>query len=622
MNPTVGDLKGNSRKIIDFYNQTVEMGSPDLVVFPECCLTGYPPEDLLYRKSFLQANHFYVREIAKHVRDSACIFGFCNEQKGKVYNSAVFIGNSKLLWTYSKQALPNYGVFDEKRYFAPGSDSGIFKLKGVPIGLSICEDLWEGEKDNFCVQQAKKGVKLLINISASPYHAGKFHIRLELLKRRVRQTRCPILYVNLIGGQDELIFDGRSVLVDPKGKIMLLAKSFEEDIKFYDFFLTPFYSPLKIRGRFGRPSFLSSPVPYPLHSPPEPRLTCDFDDAPIKGAAANPLNRGSGDSPLTIRGIFPLARHDVLAGKGESKGVIIEPLIGGIEGIHSALVLGIRDYVNKNGFEKVLIGLSGGIDSALTACLAVEALGKDRVLGVTMPSRYSSKATLSDAHRLARNLGIKILAIPIEKIFKAYLTTLTPFLKKSPPALKKRERGGGIDLTIENLQPRIRGTLLMALSNKLGHLVLTTGNKSEMSVGYCTLYGDTAGGFSVLKDVPKGLVYQLSELYNKKAGQKIIPKTTLIRAPTAELRYHQKDQDTLPPYDLLDQIIQGYVEEDKGVKELCRKGFSKAVLAKVIQMIDRNEYKRRQSPPGIKITPKAFGKDRRMPITNRFEEII
>lgn len=537
INPTVGDLSGNSEKIIHFYRKAIQQRQPDLVIFPECALPGYPPEDLVLSESFLRSNMQRIQIIAKEMKQSVALVGFVQYKNGKAFNSVAVIKDSKIVTVYSKHSLPNYSVFDEKRYFSAGQNAGIFKLKGIPIGCSICEDIWESNlKINPCLNQASRGAKILINISASPYHAGKFNDRLRLLRTRVRQTRCPIVYVNMVGGQDELIFDGRSIVLDRQGNLVALGKPFEEDLKVVEFEFAD-----------GRATF---------------RV-----DARIE----------------------------------------TETQLKGIEEIYRALVLGTRDYVEKNGFKSVVIGLSGGIDSSLTACLAVNALGKERVVGVRMPSRYSSQHTFNDAKIMANNLGIKCLTIPIENVFKAYLKTLAPIFKGLKP-----------NITEENLQSRIRGTILMALSNKFGHLVLTTGNKSEVSVGYCTLYGDTAGGFAVLKDVPKTIVYQLSQYINQKAVRPIIPRTVLVRPPTAELRPNQKDQDTLPPYDLLDKIIRHYVEEDKGFKALLRKGFKKAILSRVIWMIDANEYKRRQSPPGIKITPKSFGKDRRMPITNRF----
>ena len=536
INPTVGDLKGNAGKIVEYYKRA-QAFEPDIVVFPELSLTGYPPEDLVLRESFLRETRKHLEMIAKQIEAPVCIAGFVGTRNGKIFNSAAVIKGSRILTIYSKHSLPNYGVFDEKRTFSPGARPGIIKVKGVPVGLSICEDIWENNPAlNPCIQQAKKGAKILINISASPFHAGKLDDRLELLKRRTKETGCPIVYVNMAGGQDELVFDGRSLVMDQKGNLVLLAKSFKEDLKLIEF----------------------------------------------------NLNRN---------GLEALDRMDR------------EVLPKGVEEIYRALVLGTRDYVQKNGFKNALVGLSGGIDSALTAAIAVRAIGKERVLGITMPSKYSSSGTRTDARRIAENLGMKFLAVPIRDIFNAFLKILSPSFKGTKTGIAE-----------ENLQSRIRGAILMPLSNKFGHLVLTTGNKSEVSVGYSTLYGDTAGGFAVLKDVPKQVVYQLAEHVNQKSGKAVIPESTIERAPSAELKYNQKDQDTLPPYEILDRIIKGYVEEDRGFKELAGKGLNRNILKKVIRMIDSNEYKRRQTPPGIKITPKSFGRDRRMPITNRFSE--
>lgn len=539
INPVVGDLSGNSEKILRFYDRAVRRDRPDLVVFPECSLTGYPPEDLLLKESFLRETRKHMDALAAKLDRSWACVGSVHSRGGKVYNAAVLVRRGKIAGIYAKQSLPNYGVFDEKRYFSPGSDPGIYRVEGVPVGFSVCEDIWDGgEKVNPCVRQAQRGAKILVNLSASPYHAGKLKVRLDLLKARSRQTRCPVVYANMVGGQDELVLDGRSLALDAGGSLRALAKGFEEDI-----------------------------------------LTVDFE---------------AGSGRATVR---------VLQGKMETAPADV------IAEIYQALVLGTRDYVEKNRFGSVVVGLSGGIDSALVAAIAVEALGPDRVTGVTMPSRFSSAATRRDARRLAQNLGIAFRSVSIEKIFKAYRETLAPLFAGRAP-----------DITEENLQSRIRGTLLMALSNKFGHLVLTTGNKSEVSVGYCTLYGDTAGGFALLKDVPKTDVYRLSRFVNRRAGRELIPRSILERAPTAELKPNQKDQDTLPEYELLDKMIRLYVEEDRGYGEMVRKGISAGLLKKTLRMIDGNEYKRRQSPPGVKITPKAFGRDRRMPITNRFRE--
>ena len=545
INPVVGDIAGNAAKILRFHREACRAGRPDLVVFPECALVGYPPEDLLLRASFVRAAARAASGLASRLKGAAAVFGCVREERGQTYNAAAFADGRGNLSFYSKQFLPNYGVFDEKRYFAPGNDSGLFRVNGVRIGVSVCEDIWFERSVRLIddrpvptrspwLTQAKAGAQVLINISASPFHAGKFRVRHDLLKGWTRRTRLPVVYANLVGGQDQLVFDGRSVAMDARGRLLCVGRSFGEDL-------------------------------------------CGVE-----------IDLGRGAASGKVRPEWPEE---------------------GIDEIYDALVLGTRDYVEKNGFPGAIIGLSGGIDSALTACIAADALGPERVQGVTLPSRYSSAGTRSDAERVAKNLGIRFLKIPIEGVFSGFLKALKPVF-----------RGRGPDTTEENLQSRIRGVTLMALSNKFGSLVLTTGNKSEMSVGYCTLYGDTAGGFAVLKDVPKTVVYRLSRLVNARAGKPVIPLSTIRRAPSAELRRRQKDQDTLPPYPLLDRIIKGYVEEDRGYGELVRSGLPASTVKRVLGMIDRSEYKRVQSPPGVKITPKAFGKDRRMPVTNRFFE--
>ncbi len=534
INPVVGDLAGNRRKILEFYQRACRH-RPDLVVFPECALPGYPPEDLLLRRSFIEANLAELKILARSIGPVPAWVGFIHHEGGKTFNAAGLLNGGKIKMIYHKRLLPNYGVFDEQRYFQPGRGNGVFRLNGVKLGISICEDLWQNGPG---ADQVRRGAKLLINLSASPYHAEKLKVRCDLFRDRARAWRVPIVYANLVGGQDELIFDGRSMVIDAEGNLRDIALSFREDILYCEFAV--------MSGRM-----------EPLYEPalPSPK---------------------SVDSP---------------------------------EEIYEALVLGTRDYVRKNGFENVIIGLSGGIDSALVACIAADAIGASRVIGVTMPSKFTSQGTYRDALLLAKNLGAECKVIPIKELHRAFMKTLGPHFAGSKPGTAE-----------ENLQPRIRGVLLMALSNKWGHLVLTTGNKSEVSAGYCTLYGDTAGGFAVIKDVPKTWVYQLARFVNRKAGRARIPESTLRRAPTAELKFNQKDQDVLPPYPLLDRLIRDYVEDDKSYGELRKAGYSKAVLAKVLRMIDLNEYKRRQSPPGIKITPKAFGRDRRMPITNRFRE--
>lgn len=546
INPTVGDFAGNAAKILDAYRKAARAGA-DAAIFPECAVLGYPPEDLLLRASFLNAAERSLREISSRVGECAMILGFVQTSGKQSFNAAAWIWRKKVRGIYQKRLLPNYGVFDEQRYFSPGRSPGIFRIRGARVGVTICEDLWFDQAShnlavrgmpNPVMEQARKGAQILINISASPYHSEKLNVRLRLLRQRARQARRPIVYVNLVGGQDELVFDGRSTVVDAAGRPVFIGQAFREEIA-----LCPFEK----RGGVWQP-VASTPVPE--HSEV---------DAPAE--------------------------------------------------IYEAIVLGLRDYVGKNGFRKVILGLSGGIDSALTAAIAVDALGKDRVVGVTLPTRFSSRGTRTDAQRVAENLGIDFHSIPIEPLYKAFLKTLAPYFKGQPAGLAE-----------ENLQPRIRANILLAFSNKFGHLVVTTGNKSEVSSGYCTLYGDTAGGFAVLKDVPKTLVYRLSRWVNEKAGREIIPEATIRRAPTAELRFNQKDQDTLPPYDLLDRMIHDYVEDDLGYAEMIKKGYDPKILADTLRRIDANEYKRRQSPPGVKITPKAFGRDRRMPITNRFKD--
>jgi len=463
--------------------------------------------------------------------------GFVDIDKNKkLYNAAAILQGGKIKGVYHKRNLPNYGVFDEKRYFHPGQKNPMFLVKGMKVAVNICEDIWIDH--GVFVEQCHKGAKLLINISSSPYDVGKLKEREELLKRRAKTLKVYICYVNLVGGQDELVFDGNSCIVDPKGQIVATGEAFEEDI-----------------------------------------IVTDIQKG-TKGL--NKKNNASLVQPLSKR----LSQN---------------------ESIYKALVLGTRDYVQKNGFQKVVIGLSGGIDSALVATIAVDAIGKENVIAVTMPSRYTSKGTKSDAGKLAKNLGIELKTIAIEEIFKSYLKTLSSSFTKTKP-----------NITEENIQARIRGNILMALSNKFGWLVLTTGNKSEIAVGYCTLYGDMSGGFAVIKDVPKTKVFELAKLRNKQ-GKPVIPSSILKRAPTAELRSNQRDQDTLPPYELLDKLLMEYVEQHRSLKSMSKKA-DVDLIKRIISMVDLNEYKRRQSPPGVKITPRAFGKDWRLPITNKYKE--
>ena len=565
INTTVGDIEGNTRKILHYITLGKKMGA-DILVFPEMAVTGYPPEDLLLMTKFIEANLKAINRIAKAASSITAIVGFVGKD-GDIFNSAALLHNGKLIDVYSKIYLPNYGVFDEDRYFQVGKENFIFILKSTPIGLSICEDLWY-PGDPIRTQTLYGGAELIVNISSSPYHAGKSVFREKMISTRASDNAAIIAYCNLVGGQDELVFDGGSLIFDQRGDLMIRGKQFEEDLVLADLDMEAVF---RLR----------------LH---DPRIRRDRSADEEKGLRKINLPSQS----HSIRKKPPISKRDS------------KPLDRLTE-IYTALVLGTGDYIRKNGFKAVLIGLSGGIDSALTAAIAVDALGKKGVVGVAMPSQYSSKESLEDAKLLAKNLGIRFLTVPITKVFQAYLKTLSPSFKGLKP-----------DVTEENIQARVRGNILMALSNKFGWLVLTTGNKSEMSVGYCTLYGDMAGGFAVLKDVPKTLVYELAKLRNKKEGVAIIPKNVLMKPPSAELRPNQKDEDSLPPYPVLDPILQAYVEEDKGLEDIAKMGFKESMIKEVIQMVDRNEYKRRQSPPGIKITHRALGKDRRLPVTNKY----
>jgi NAD+ synthase (glutamine-hydrolysing) len=551
VNSTVGDLKGNAAKIMDFMSKAAKFKA-DIVTFPELAVTGYPPEDLLFKEYFVRDNIKTLNKIIKNTVHLIAIVGFVDQdKKGNIYNAAAVIKNGRLKGVYHKIDLPNYEVFDEKRYFQPGNFPFIFEVDGIKFGVNICEDIWKTGR--IAKLQANLGANLIFNISSSPYYAGKINLRKRMLAERTRETGAYICYNNLVGGQDELVFDGGSMLLSPAGKELVYANQFEEDLVITDIAVN--LPPGKIKTKH-----------------------C--------------LNLG-----LSERGPKPA----LLPGKYKKLGRLNE--------IYRALVLGTGDYVRKNGFKKVAIGLSGGIDSALTAVIACDAIGRENVIGISMPSLYSSAATQNDARSLSKNLGIKFITVPIKNIFETYLKTLAGKFAGLPP-----------DTAEENLQARIRGNILMAMSNKFGWLVLTTGNKSELSVGYATLYGDMAGGFAVIKDVPKTLVYELARMRNKQASRPVIPQTTFTRPPTAELRENQKDSDSLPPYPVLDAILKQYVENDRSFEEIINGKFNPGIVKEVIRMVDRNEYKRRQSPPGIKITPKAFGKDRRLPITNRYKE--
>ncbi len=526
LNPTVGDIAGNTRRAIEAISTAHDAGA-GFILLPELVITGYPPEDLLGKPHFVEANLDALEEISS-VCGNATIVGFVDRVEGRLYNAAALCGNHRVLQVYHKRELPNYGVFDEQRYFAAGDSPGLLELGGTMYGTTICEDIWV---DHVAEELVAEGARVIFNISASPFHAGKGDERERMLCERARSNNVWLAYCNLVGGQDELVFDGRSLIVSPSGEVVARAASFQEDLLIADFM-------------------------------PEGKL----------GAA----------------------EHLVAAPGPE-------------EEVYEALKLGLHDYVTKNGFTDVVIGLSGGIDSALTAAIATDALGAEHVHGVMMPSCYSSAGSIDDSRVLASNLGIEVRELPIELPFDAFETTLAESF-----------RGEESDVTEENLQARVRGTLLMALSNKFGWLVLATGNKSELSVGYSTLYGDMVGGFAPIKDVLKERVYELARWRNGSGSAPVIPVEIIDKAPSAELRPDQLDQDSLPPYDVLDAILSAYVERDRSVDEIVAEGFDSGTVDQVTNMVDASEYKRRQGPLGIKITPKAFGRDRRMPVTNRF----
>ena len=568
LNVTVGDLEGNTAKIVRAMDRARDMGA-EVVAFPELAVTGYPPEDLLLKSQFVNANLDALHRIVEYSRGLAAVVGFVDRRED-LYNAAAVMCDGRLVGVYHKAYLPNYGVFDENRYFQAGSECPVFVINGVTVGINVCEDIWYPGGPT--KTQALIGdSELIVNISASPYHAGKGHARARMLATRAEDNAVIVAMVNLVGGQDELVFDGGSTIFDQNGDLVARGRQFEEDLVLAD---------LDVDAVFRRR----------LHDP----------------------RRRRERFTLGTEGAVPRIEASELALPEDRPKVAREDPeeLERCEEIYRALVLGTRDYVRKNGFEKVVLGLSGGIDSSLTATIAVDALGKENVIGVTMPSRYSSEGTRSDAERLAENLGIQFLRLPIEEAFSAFLSTLDePFADLEP------------DIAEENLQARIRGTLLMALSNKFGWLVLTTGNKSEASVGYATLYGDMAGGFSVIKDISKTVVYELSEHRNRQESREIIPRSVIDRAPSAELSPDQRDEDALPPYSVLDPILRAYVEEDRGLREIVSLGFDEATVRRVLSLVDRSEYKRRQAPPGIKITPRALGKDRRLPITNRNVEL-
>lgn len=581
MNPTLGDLAGNTDHIIDLMRQADAVGC-GVIAFPELAITGYPPEDLLLKPRFLRENIQCLHRIVEAQSRLRCaaVVGFV-DVADDIFNAAAVIAEGRIAGVHHKIFLPSYSVFDEDRYFGSGSSTSVFQFGGTGIGVSVCEDIWYSNGPARA-QTLEGGAQILLSINASPYHIGKWRGREHLLAARAMDNSAFVVYLNAVGGQDELLFDGHSMVFSPNGEIISRGPSFEEALILVDMDVSDVFHRRLANPARRKDSAKTNGGDFPVHV---------IELAP---AAHGSEDRSTAETPEP--GAFTLP----VMWDCESPGNLVADTYKG-------LVLGTRDYVVKNGFKDVVLGLSGGIDSALVAAIAADALGKDHVIGVTMPSRYSSEGTRSDAKQLADNLGIQFMTIPIEGPYTASLEALEEPLRGTEPGIAE-----------ENLQARIRGNYLMTLSNKFGWLVLTTGNKSEMSVGYSTLYGDMAGGFAVIKDVPKTLVYALSRYRNTVSP--VIPETTIDRPPSAELRPDQKDTDSLPPYEVLDPILNLYVEQDRSLEEIVRAGFDEATVRRVILMVDRNEYKRRQAPPGLKVTPKAFGRDRRLPITNRYHD--
>jgi len=546
-NPVVGGIAQNSERIRELYTLANNAGC-DIVAFPELSITGYPPEDLVLKSGFVAENQQAMREIVAATGECVAVFGFVSGSHGDLRNSAAIASRGLLHGTYDKHLLPNYSVFDEERYFTPGSAFSLFTIAGVNVGVTICEDIWQSEGP--VKAQAQAGAALNININGSPFHRGKFDERQQMVSERAKDNSCAIVYVNQVCGQDELVFDGGSMVFDHHGDLVMRAPQFEEKLTFVDLEVN---ESLSTRG------------------------------VPVIEVSAESRARGE-----------------------EQRGLISSPAAD-LEQVFGALVLGTRDYVRKNGFTDVVIGLSGGIDSALVAAVAVEALGKQHVHGVSMPSRYSSEGSKTDAAILANNLGIDMQTISIEPAFSAYLDMTAASFSGKPA-----------DLTEENLQSRVRGTTLMALSNKFGWMVLTTGNKSELAVGYFTLYGDSVGGYAVIKDLLKTTVYDLCRHINERSGRELIPEAVISKPPSAELRPDQRDDQSLPPYEVLDPILELYVEQDRTAAEIISMGFDEALVRRISRLVDVNEYKRRQGPPGVRVSLKAFGKDRRLPITNAY----
>ena len=575
INPTVGDIAGNTAKILDYLERARE-AQADLVAFPELAITGYPPEDLLFKRSFLTDNVAAMEKVAAASQGIAVVLGYVHivslerqsEEVGpQVTNAAALCSGGKLIDTYHKIFLPNYGVFDEQRYFQSGSECPVYTIGGVAVGVNICEDIWYPVGPT--TVQCQAGAELIVNINASPFHAGKRAFREDMIAQRASENSLTVAYVNTVGGQDELVFDGGSIICDPAGGLVARGPAFQESLLITD-----------------------------LNLPSRPK--------------ENPANASAGAGVGTPKTMTVSEAGAEIKSSLEAQTIL--DAMNGPEEIYRALVMGTGDYLRKSGFTKALIGLSGGVDSALTATVAVDALGKENVVGLTMPSRYSSEGSISDSKKLADNLGLDLWEVPIEPAHQAFTDMLAEQFK-----------GTEANVAEENVQARVRGNVLMTVSNKFGWIVLTTGNKSEMAMGYATLYGDMAGGFAVLKDVPKTTVYELCRWRNQQGADfgtmdDVIPVAILDKPPSAELREDQLDADSLPDYEVLDPVVEAYVEDDLSYQEMVAQGMDPFVVRQVIAAVDRNEYKRRLAPPGVKITHRAFGKDRRLPIVNRYRQ--
>ena len=578
LNTTVGDIDGNTARIIEYVERARECQA-DLVAFPELAITGYPPEDLLFKTSFLQANEEAMQRVVAVAKDIAVVVGYVevgDSATGTDIANAAAVGyDGQLVDSYRKMYLPNYGVFDEDRYFRRGTECPVYRINGVGVGVNICEDIWYPVGP--IAVQREAGAELIVNINGSPFHAGKAAYREKMIGTRAADNGLFVAYLNMVGGQDELVFDGASLVCDMTGEVIARGPAFAEDM-----------------------------------------LVVDLDiEAVFRSRLRTPLSRK--ENPTILREVGEARTAPVSDYRAVDRPALesfaMAPAMGSVEEVYCALVTGTRDYIRKSGFSRALVGLSGGIDSALTATVAADALGRENVVGVTMPSRYSSEGSVSDSKELADNLGIACWVVPIEPAHLAFTDMLETWFE-----------GTTANVAEENVQARIRGNVLMTISNKFGWIVLTTGNKSEMAMGYATLYGDMAGGFAVIKDVPKTVVYELCRWRNQKGfglngAQSPIPEAIIDKLPSAELRPDQLDADTLPPYEDLDPIVKAYVEEDYSYEEMVEMGHDPVAVRQVITFVDRNEYKRRQAPPGVKITPRAFGKDRRLPIVNRYRPV-